>query len=537
MVSIGSMRAPASFALASVCALLPALVGCAMIGPDYVRPEAPTAPAWVGPAPDGAVEPAAADHREWWRVFGDPVLDRLIDTAYRQNPSLATAGARVLEAIARRGIAIGTLFPQSQDAIAVYERVALSENRANRGAVESPFNDWQIGLDAAWELDVWGRLRRGIESADAEVLASVASYDDVLVSLIAEVATNYVLLRTLEERLTVAQSNVAIQERSWEIADERYQAGAVTQLDSLQATSLLESTRALIPNLEASIRQTESTLCFLLGYPPRDLGDLLGEAGGIPDAPVEIAVGIPADLLRRRPDIRRAERELAAQSAQIGVAKADFLPVFSLTGTFTLAAEDFGDLFMGESVEAFGGPSVRWAILNYGRIANNVRVQDARFQALAGEYETRVLAAQAEVESAMAGFLGARLEVEHLAESVAASERAVEIANLQYREGAADYTRVLNTQQALVEDQDRLASTRGSIGLNLTALYKALGGGWQLREGENFIPEGDAEAMGERTRWGRTLEVEGQAAEVDDAASGTEGAGWWQRWRWRSPRW
>jgi NodT family efflux transporter outer membrane factor (OMF) lipoprotein len=517
------------------CAALVALSGCFMIGPDYTRPEAPVSDDWIDRGDVIRAEPAV-DH-EWWKVFGDPALDSLVETAYHQNPSLQAAGARVLEALASRGIAIGTLFPQQQDAFGAYQRVKLSENRANQKKSHSNFDDWQAGFDASWELDVWGRLRRGIEAADAQVLASVALYDDVLVSLIAEVATNYISLRTFEERLGVARNNVEIQKASYDIAEAKFQGGAVTELDAAQAGSLLESTRALIPNLEASIRQTQNNLCILLGIPPQDLTDLLHGEQPIPTAPAQVAVGIPAELLRRRPDVRLAERQLAAQSARIGIAKADFLPRFSLVGTISLTAEDFADLFKGDSFEAFGGPNFRWAILNYGRISNNVRVQSAEYQALIGTYEDTVLRAQGEVESSIAAFLGARRQVENLQRSVSFAGRAVELADLQYREGAADYTRVLNTQQSLVTQQDQLVVTRGDVALSLTSLYKALGGGWEIRDGQGFVSDQAAEQMREQTRWGGLSTTEGQTEKVDAAATGTEAERGWWRWRWWWPQW
>jgi NodT family efflux transporter outer membrane factor (OMF) lipoprotein len=526
------------YLLATVLSTTLPFAGCVMVGPDYVRPPAPTADVWIE-TPDPAVKREPADVSAWWAVFNDPVLNTLVETAYRQNPSLRAAGVRVLEAQARRGIAIGLLFPQQQDALGVYSSNELSENRANQSSslLKRDFDDWQVGFDATWELDVWGRFRRGIEAADAELLASVASYDDVLVSLIAEVARNYTLLRTLEERLAVAKANVEIQQRSFEIADAKFKGGTVTELDSAQAASLLHDTEAQIPGLEADIRQTQNTLCILLGLPPQDLQRLLGGPQVIPTVPAEVAVGIPADLLRRRPDVRRSERQLAAQSAQIGIAKADLFPSFALFGTISLASQDFDDLFKSGSLENFGGPSFRWAILNYGRIENNIRVQDARFQALIGDYENTVLQAQGEVENAIAAYLGAQRQVTFLTDSVGSAARAVELAEFQYREGAVDYTRVLNTQEFLVEEQDRLVVTRGSVALNLVALYKALGGGWELREGKDFVPEDTKRQMVERTRWGEMLSTEGQAQDVNAAASGTEAdRGWW-RWRWWWPKW
>src|SRR6185436_11963577 len=241
--------------------LLPLLAGC-MIGPDYRPPEVPTAADWMESGADSRLR-SEADTRAWWTAFGDPVLDALVETAYRQNPTLRSAGSRVLESLARRGIAIGTLFPQTQEGQAAYEHVQISQNRANQQLGDHSFNDWTIGFDAAWELDVWGKIRRSIETEDARILGAVATYDDVLVSLIAEVASNYIAHRTLEERLAVARNNVGVQEKSFGIADEKFRGGATSQLDSLQAATLVADTRTLIPRIEAGIRQSENNLCLL----------------------------------------------------------------------------------------------------------------------------------------------------------------------------------------------------------------------------------------------------------------------------------
>jgi NodT family efflux transporter outer membrane factor (OMF) lipoprotein len=509
-----------------------------MVGPDYVRPPAATAVNWIETTePALKREPTGAS--TWWTVFNDPVLNTLVETAYRQNPSLQAAGVRVLEAQAQRGIALGELFPQQQDAVGTYTRNELSEHRANRNAPgrQNAFDEWLLGTEVSWELDVWGRFRRAIEAADAQLIASVATYDDVLVSLLAQVAATYMQLRIFQERLAVAQANVVIQARSYDIANAKFKGGTATELDAAQAASLLQDTQAQIPALETSIRQTQDTLCTLLGLPPQDLQPILSGPQTIPLPPSEVAVGIPADLLRRRPDIRRAERTLAAQSAQIGIAKADLLPSLSLVGTISLSAEHFSDLFKSHSFENFGGPSFRWAILNYGRIENNVRVQDARFQALIGDYENTVLRAQEEVESALAGYLGAQRQVVSLTGSVASAARAVELADFQYREGAADYTRVLTAQQFLVGEQDRLVSTRGAVVLNLVSVYRGLGGGWEWRAGSDFVPDTVKGQMRERTNWGTLLFREGQAEDIGAASSGTEGdRGWW-RWRLWWPKW
>jgi NodT family efflux transporter outer membrane factor (OMF) lipoprotein len=503
-----SAHAKSTAAVAVVAVLAVAAAGCA-VGPDYRRPAAPLADDWMEAGVEPAVSREPASYADWWKLFNDPVLNSLVQSAYTQNPTLRSAGARVLEAIARRNVAFGTLFPQQQEAFGSYNTSRNSENAAG-GSVPGfkHVDDWQVGFDAAWELDVWGRLRRGVEAADAAVLASVATYDDVLVSLIAEVARNYILVRTFEERLIVAEANVGVQQDSYDIASARFRSGAVSQLDAAQASSLLDDTRASIPALQAAVKFAENTLSVLLGMPPHDLGNVLGAGPReIPHPPSAIAVGVPAELLRQRPDVRRAERVLAAQSASIGIAKADLLPTFFLSGTIELQAEDAADLFKGDSFEAFGGPSFRWAILNYGRITNNVRVQDARYQALVGEYEDTVLRAQADVENAIANFIGAQSRLDFLSQSVEAAQRAVDVAYTQYREGATDYTRVLNTQQFLVDVQDRLVNTKGDLALSIAALYKALGGGWELRGNDPFVTPAQAEQMRERTWWGGLLDA------------------------------
>ena len=481
------------------------LGGC-MVGPNYHTPPAPVADAYLDPGSD-SVKRETADLTNWWKVFDDPALHRMVQTAYEHNPTLQSAAVRVLEAQARRGIAYGLLFPQNQLGFGGYTRNRLSQNQPNfNPAVHSTFDDWQIGAAATWELDVWGRYRRGIESADAEVLASVANYDDALVTLIGNVATEYVSIRIVQERLAVARANVVVQQRGLDIAETRFRGGTATELDRTQATSLLRDTQALIPEAEAAIRQAQARLCVLLGIPPKDLSDLLGDKQVIPAAPASVAVGIPADLLRRRPDIRRAERTLAAQSARIGIAKADLYPSFSLIGDIRLESSKFADLLQSNSVQGFIGPTFRWAILNYGRIENNVRVEDARYQELIGEYENTVLRAQGEVESFMAGYLGAQKEIGFLNDSVAAAQRAVQVAETQYQGGIADYTRVLNTQDFLQREQDRLVSTRGSMALNLVSLYRALGGGWELRGERVPLDERTKSDMKQRTDWNKMID-------------------------------
>ena len=492
------------------------LSGC-MVGPDFVKPDAEVEPGWMEKE-NPRIKSEPADFSDWWKVFNDPVLNGLIETAYQQNLNLQIAGLRILEARAQLGVAVGLQYPQTQEVKGGATANQLSENAANEAGSDRFFYDYQIGFDAAWELDFWGRFRRGVESSSASLYATMANYDDILVSLTAEVARTYVVIRTFEKRLEVARENVRLQKESLRLAELRFKEGVTTKLDVTQARALLKQTEALIPRLETSLRQAENGLAILLGILPAEVQPLLGGPRPIPIAPAQVAVGIPAELLRRRPDIRLAEFQAAAQSARIGVAKSDLYPRFSLVGSIGLQSSDkvgvqsnnanFSDLFSTDSITYFVGPTLQWSILNYGRLKNNVRVQDARFQQLVVNYQNTVLKAAQEIEDAMVGFLRTQEETKLLAESVENYKLSVDISLIQYREGEASYQRVVDTQRFLTQEEDNLASTTGSIAINLIAMYKALGGGWELRLGKNFIPEKTRQEMRQRTDWGNLLPPE-----------------------------
>ncbi len=486
------------------------LAGCVKVGPDFARPPVTVSQNWLE-AGDPRVKAGAPEFKNWWQTFNDPVLDRLIDRAYTENLSLRMAGVRVLEARAQLGIAAGELYPQTQQAFG-YLQYNRPSGHAPQAILGSNQGYWQseIGLMASWELDFWGKFRRAIESADANLLATIADYEMTLVSLTGDVASFYILIRTLEKRLTIAHENVETQKENLKIAEARYQYGTASQLDVDQAKTVLNDTLASIPNLETQLRQAKNALSVLLGLPPSNLQGLLEGASEIPASPPQVVVGIPTDLLRRRPDIRSAELQAAAQCAQIGVAKADLYPAFSLIGTFGFQSSDLGpfklsDMFKWDSRTIQAGPSVQWKILNYGRITNNVRVQDARFEQLLIAYQSIVLKAQQEVEDALVAFLRAQERAALLAQSVAAAKNALDLAVVQYREGTKDFTTVLIAQQALLNEQDNLASTLGNISASLVAIYRALGGGWEIREGEDLVPPEIKEAMAKRTNWGKLL--------------------------------
>jgi len=495
-----------------------AFSACTTLGPDFKTPEADLSESWDKQSATVAAGPEA---ETWWAVFNDPVLDKLVEVSYQQNLPLQVAGLRIFEARAQLGIAIGQQYPQKQQVNGALTRVGLSDNAPNfdKSLADTTYTQSNIGLDAAWELDFWGRFRRGVESAGANLGASIADYDNALVSLTAEVARVYVRLRTLEEQLAIAKDNSVTQRRSYKIADVRFQNGAVSELDPSQALSLLKSTESTVPLLESQIRQAKNALSILMGMPPNDLHEILQGQGKIPEPPAQINVGVPADLLRRRPDIRSAELQAATQSALIGVAKTDLYPRFGLVGSIGLLNGDTGsnsnsDLFKSDSVGYNYGPSASWQILNYGRLKNQVRVQDARLEALLVNYQNSVLRAAQEVEDGISAYVGARDQSGFLKDSVKAAQRSVDLALVQYREGAVDYQRVLDTQQTLLRVQDRYTLVRGDVVAGLIATYKALGGGWEMRAGQSFVSPERQDIMKDRTDWGHLLDSESVPEEL-----------------------
>jgi NodT family efflux transporter outer membrane factor (OMF) lipoprotein len=460
------------------------------VGPNYTPPPAAVANEWIDAA-DKRVRSETDDLSLWWKVFNDPVLEDLIGSAYRQNLSLRAAGFRVLQARAQLAIDQGNLLPQVQKMTGDFSRYAFSEETANNilnvPGTRRYFSQWDYGFVLGWELDFWGKFRRAVEAGAANLDASVDNYDDVLVTLLADVATYYTQIRTTELRIKFAKDNAEIQRKTFKIAETRFKTGGGAKLDMVQAHSTLAQTEAQVPELEIALRQANNRLCILLGIPPEDLKSKLGPAP-IPAAPPEVAVGIPADLLRRRPDVRRAERQAAAQCAEIGVAEAEFYPHIAIGGTIDYSAANFKDLFRATAFNGQVGPSFQWNILNYGRILNNVRLQDAHFQELVAAYQNTVLIANQDVENGLVTFLRAQERTKYQAEAVENQEEAVKLITTQYETGGVDFTRVTQIQQTLVEQQDTLAQARGEIALGLIQTYRALGGGWQVRGTDSAPP-------------------------------------------------
>jgi NodT family efflux transporter outer membrane factor (OMF) lipoprotein len=452
------------------------------VGPNYGRPPAPVEPDWIDAA-DKRLREDDTDISQWWTVFNDPVLNGLVQNAYQQNLTLREAGFRVLAARAQLGIAVGEFFPQEQFNEGGYSNNALSLNAANRQLTPDRwYSQWDYGFGLGWELDFWGRYRRAIESADAELDANVENYDDVLVTLLADVGRNYVEYRTLEKRLELARASVELFGTMLLVPKARYEADESNRVAYDLAQANLAQAQALVAGLEISQRQSSNRLCILLGMTPRDLERELGKSQ-IPVAPEEVAIGIPADLLRRRPDVRRAEREAAAQSAVIGIAESDFYPHISLVGTLGWSAQEFDDVFSKGSLTGSAGPSFRWDILNYCRLRNNVAFQDAVFQQLVTAYQQTALRAAGEAEDAIIFFLKSQERAKALNTSAAAWRNGTSLLETQYRGQMIDYTPVGYFAQNLLEQQDQAAQAEGDIALALVQIYRALGGGWQIRLG------------------------------------------------------
>lgn len=462
------------------------LVGCS-VGPDY-KPPATTMPSGYG----AATQPSAnetADLREWWTTFNDPTLNSLIDRATAQNLDLRLAAARIVEARAARGIANAGYYP-TVDAIGSYRRIRDSQTAFNNGddtnsgsfnfgGAQAERNLYEAGFDASWEIDVFGAVRREVESADADIQASIEGQRDVYVTLLGDVARNYIELRGRQRRLAITRANLKSQQETLDLTRARFNAGMVGELDVARARALVDTTAAQIPLIQQNVKESIHRLGVLLGREPSSLLQELGAEGSIPVGASELPVGLPSDLLRRRPDIRRAERELAAQTARIGVATADLFPRFSLTGTFGLQSENGDDLFKSESIFFNWGPSVRWNLFNAGRTRSNIAVQNAREEQQLVLYEQTVLNSLEEVENALTSFQLEQNRRTSLASAVEANRRAVSLANDLYSRGLTDFLAVQESQRNLLSAEDQLALSEEQVSSNLVALYKALGGGWE----------------------------------------------------------
>lgn len=451
------------------------LAGCA-VGPDYRSPEVSVPAAWHNTMKGGlkSVSPEAEQLAQWWDGLGDPHLSRLIEEAAANNLDLKLAQARLREARARRGVSAANRFP-TLNASAGANRSRSSEEMGLGGGKMS--ETYSAQFDASWELDVFGGKRRALEAAEASLEASREDMREVQVSLLAEAALNYVELRSYQARLAIAQSNLASQTETWQISRWRHEAGLTTQLDEDQARLNLEQTRSQIYTLQTGLEQSKNRLAVLLGRKPGELTELETPAA-IPLIPVEVAVGIPADTLRNRPDLRRAERQLAAATAQVGVAAAALYPNFSLSGTLGLQALSSTNLLQSSARMFSVAANAGWVLFDAGRIRQNIEVQNALQEQALIRYESAVLGALRDVENALVAYAEEQNRRVALADAVQAAQSAAGLAASQYAAGLIDFQAVLDTQRSLLNLQDQLSQSDAAVASNLARLYKTLGGGW-----------------------------------------------------------
>lgn len=451
------------------------LSSCLSIGPDYVPPKSALPAAWTQPLGNTFVTDSHAVCA-WWEVFADPILTSLVDQTRSSNLSLQTAWERLQEARADYGYARADLYPVVQGEAGL-TRSRLSE-KTSPGATPNPRNIWNTGLSSSWEIDFWGRVRRQVEAGAATMQATQENYRDTMVLLFSSAAAEYVTLRTLQQRLEFARENAELQEATLKLTRDRFHAELARELDVHQAEMNLAVTRSMQPGLLAQIDACLNRLCQLTGQPPESLPQLRGSFRTIPTPVGALPTLLPADLLRQRPDIRLAERQLAAQTAGIGAAKAELLPQFSLSGNFGWQAASTGDILSGPARTYGFGPTLRWDIFSGMRILEKVRAQEARQRQALLTYQETVLNALQECESNLSAYTHEIDRLRYLQDAVVSAKASVNQVNTLYRTGLTDFQNVLDMQRALTERQDALAESQGQLALSLIAVYRAFGGGW-----------------------------------------------------------
>ena len=464
--------------------------GCA-VGPNYSRPAANVPAQWTAPSTTGTRPSVAPETDLWWKSFNDPELDSLISRAAQANYDLKISAARVEEARAASGIAKSSLFPQVNADVSA-ERVrqigialpASGQNPASARPVVFPYtiNDFQGSFDASWEIDVFGRLRRQVEAARGDLRASEQDRRNVLITVFGDVGRNYSELRGLQLRLDIANKNVAVAEDEVKLTRDLAKAGQATERDVAQAEAQLESVKAQIPQLNASIEDSIHRLSVLTGQQPGALDHELAMKAPLPVVPPEVPVGLPSDLLTRRPDIQSADAQLAAATARVGQAKADYFPTFTLVGSAGRQAAQLHELTLGLGNFFAAGPSISVPVFTGGRIRSNVALQNARVEESRAAYQRTVLNALEETENGLVNYSDEQSRREHLEESVRSSEDALNLADAQYRAGLADFLTVLDSERTLFANEDQLAQSQTGVVVDLIALYKALGGGWSYNK-------------------------------------------------------
>ena len=448
------------------------LSGC-MAGYNYTPPDLISGPK-IDPGNFASISTEQADIAAWWKIFNDPALTALIEKAEKNNLDLKIAIARVREARERLGISTSSLFP-SVDATAGINMAEDSKNLTGKSG--SSYTQYLIGIDAKWEIDLFGRIRRSIEASSAEYQASREDRINVLITIYADVAGTYFTLRSLQAQITTTEDNILSQQEMLKLTRVRYKYGIATYLDVAQAMRLLATTEATLPPLRAQLTESINALSVLIGEAPGGLAELLTPCP-IPVPPAKVAVGIPADRIRKRPDVKRAERLLAAETARIGVAKADLYPTLSLPGSLGYGSLNIGN-FIESSSGFYGiGPSLRWNIFDMGRIRQAIKVQDAKTEQALHSYELTMLQAIQEVRDSLTGYQEQRNRLNAIIRAVESSKEALKMASRLYKDGLVDFQNVLDSQRSLLITEQDMQKAKGNTSIKLVQLYKALGGGW-----------------------------------------------------------
>ncbi|MDF1810346.1 MAG: efflux transporter outer membrane subunit [Phycisphaerales bacterium] len=464
-------------------ALLTAFVGfnqgCS-VGPKYTAPDIQV-PSEFQTQLSNAIETQQIQLGEWWTVFDDDLLNNLVDRGLTNNLDIQQAIYRIQESRALRGVSGAALLP-TVDTSGAYSRTESSTKLATGAFSPRITNSYQLGIDAKWEIDIWGRNRHSVEAAQADLELTVENTRDVLVSIMGEIALNYVELRTFQERLRIARANVDLQEQTLQLTQSQFDANLVSKLDVSQARSNLESTRSTVPTLISGVHGIENRISVLLGVFPGELRKELSISTSIPTPPTGVMVGVPTDVVRQRADIRAAERALAAQTARVGVATADLYPRLTLSGNIGFQAANSGDLLSSAARTGQFGPTLVWNLFDRKKLRDQIRVEDARVGQALAQYEQVVLVAFEEIENAMIEFQQEQVREEHLALAVIDARTAVELSRDRYRQGLTDFQSVIDTQSRLFQLEDTLATSNGAISTALIRLYKSLGGGWDSRD-------------------------------------------------------
>lgn len=465
------------------------LLAACVVGPDYTPPKAETPAQFDAARAKAGISNETPKHlARWWETLDDPTLDTLVDDAVADNLDLKIADSRLRQARAQRNIAKGDRFP-TLGASGSAQRSHASENSRPSGAagIGTTNNLYSTGFDAGWELDLFGGIKRSVQASQADLQASAETLRDTLVSVLAEVALNYVEVRSFQTRLTIARENLKSQHETYALINSRHAAGLVQDVDLERARSNMENTRAFIPSLATSLERARNRLATLLGKQTGAVDNLLANDKPVPTPPINVAIGVPAEVLRRRPDVRRAERQLAAETARVGVATADLYPKLQLNGSIGLEALASGNLFEAAS-KTFGiGSIVNWALFSGGQIRNRIKVQDEVQQQAYLVWQQTVLGAVEEVQNALTAYANEQLRHAALQRSAKASARAATLARSRYDAGVADFIEVLDAERQRLSAEDALAVSNAEVTSDLIRLYKALGGGW-----ESFAQRGQA---------------------------------------------